>query len=519
MDQAKGDVSASDKTKVFISYSRKDGDFVNRLTTALAAQNHLDVFRDTADILPTEEWKNRLERLIGEADTIVFCLSPDSVASEVCRWEVELADRLQKRIAPIAIREVDGNVPMQLSKRNYIFFTRADEFDRSLDYLISALDADIGWIREHTRLGELSRRWERSGRPKEQLLRGSDVEAAEAWLKRQPRNAPTPTETTQSYISQSRDEERAQRRRGRRVQGLIYVLLVSIIAGLVGWMYQATLQEQLKWLFVSRPYRNASVLPYVLTAEADRALKPGAQFQDCPDCPAMVVIPAGSFVMGSPVDEKGRSEDEAPQHEVTIGYAFAVSKFEITVAQWDLCVTYGNCTPRLIEPGDGDDHSPVVKITWPDAKRYVAWLSRMTGKTYRLLSEAEWEYAARGGTRTAYPWGDDVGTANAVCESCGSEWDRKSLAPVGSLAPNPFGLHDMHGNAWEWTEDCYHLDYKNAPADGSPWLERTCLRRSVRGGSFDYSPGGPRSATRYRYVPSSINDDLGMRIARSIERP
>ena len=119
----------------------------------------------------------------------------------------------------------------------------------------------------------------------------------------------------------------------------------------------------------------------------------------------------------------------------------------------------------------GRGRQPVINVTWDDAQRYVAWLSKMTGKPYRLLSEAEWEYAARAGTQTAYSWGDEIGKGNANCNGCGSQWDNKQTAPVGSFAPNAFGLYDMHGNVWEWVEDCFHDNYNGAPEDGSAWMQ------------------------------------------------
>ena len=195
-------------------------------------------------------------------------------------------------------------------------------------------------------------------------------------------------------------------------------------------------------------------------AGADEPLKPGQSFKDCAtDCPEMVVISAGSFTMGSPQYEPGHKSDEAPQHNVTISKPFAVSKFEVTFAEWDACAAHGDCIPHVDDDGWGRDRQPVINVSWNDAQRYVAWLSKITGKTYRLLSEAEYEYAARGGTRTAYPWGDEIGTNNADCSGCGTRWDATQTAPVGSFRPNQFGLNDMVGNVWEWVEDCPHEDY------------------------------------------------------------
>src|SRR5262249_18175090 len=231
--------------------------------------------------------------------------------------------------------------------------------------------------------------------------------------------------------------------------------------------------------------------PVVLTAAKEQALKPGDSFEECAqDCPEMIVIPAGSFTMGSPQTEAGHDETEEPQHLVTIGKSFAVAKYEVTYADWDACAKSGGCNGyKPNDYGLADANKvPVLNVNWDDAKAYVAWLTLVTGKSYRLLSEAEYEYAARAGTTTAYPWGDDIGKNNADCNGCGSQWDNERPAPVGSFPPNKFGLYDMVGNVFEWVEDCWHANYTNAPKDGSPWLTESggnCDTRVVRGGSWD----------------------------------
>ena len=174
----------------------------------------------------------------------------------------------------------------------------------------------------------------------------------------------------------------------------------------------------------------------------------------------MVAVPAGRFTMGST-----EFDNEKPSHKVTIGKPFAVSKFTVTFAEWDACVSAGGCKTKPDDEGWGRGRQPVIAVSWDDAtKEYLPWLSRKTGKTYRLLTEAEWEYAARAGTATKYSWGDDIGKGNANCNGCGShQWAGQQTAPVGSFAANDFGLHDMHGNVWQWTQDCYADTYKTVP--------------------------------------------------------
>ena len=242
----------------------------------------------------------------------------------------------------------------------------------------------------------------------------------------------------------------------------------------------------------------------------------GERFRDCPDCPEMVVIPAGRFRMGcvSGLDCRDR---EKPVHEVTIPHAFALSTHEVTFAQWDACVAGGGCGGH--RPGDrgwGRGDRPVINVSWEGAQSYVAWLSRETGESYRLPSEAEWEYAARAGTATKYSWGNEIGVNRANCDGCGSRWDGQQTGPVGSFAPNGFGLYDMHGNVWEWVEDCWNGSYAGAPSDGGARLSGDCAQRVLRGGSWLDFPRFLRAAFRIRDTTGFRYDVLGFRVARTL---
>ena len=230
----------------------------------------------------------------------------------------------------------------------------------------------------------------------------------------------------------------------------------------------------------------------------------------------MIVIPPGEFTMGSPDHETGRVRNEGPQHTVTIAKAFAVSQFDVTFDDWDACVSVGGCPP-VGDSGFGRGRRPVTNVTWDDAQQYVAWLSRMTGRPYRLLSESEWEYSARAGSSTTYWWGDDVGHGNANCVGCGSDWDNRMTSPVGSFKPKGFGLYDVSGNVWQWVQDCLHDDYKGAPADGSAWLTVDCSLRVDRGGSWvTKGEQNMRIAFRGSYPAGSRNYSLGIRVARTL---
>ena len=269
----------------------------------------------------------------------------------------------------------------------------------------------------------------------------------------------------------------------------------------------------------------------------------GSVFRDCSSCPDMVVIPSGAFVMGSPPTEKGRDPDEA-QHKVTIRYAFAVSRYPITWDQWEACARDNVCAGRDVEIAlrtgpDGMpiknyvDHGrgdrPVVGVSWYDAQVYVGWLNRKTDKdAYRLLSDAEFEYAARAGTRTVFWWGDqpshdyanygkddDQGLGGAV--SGRDIWDA-TTSPVGSFPPNPWGLYDMYGNIYQWIEDCYEKDAMKLPIDGSAVKDANCNTRGFRSNSFESNPHTMRAANRaFPYRPQTRGRDyLGIRVAKSL---
>ena len=229
----------------------------------------------------------------------------------------------------------------------------------------------------------------------------------------------------------------------------------------------------------------------------------------------MIVVPAGRFMMGSSASGQAF---EQPQHKVTIAADFAVAEYETTFAEWDACAAAGACDPHIKDGGFGRGRQPLINVTWNDAAHYAAWLAKITGKPYRLPSEAEYEYAARGGTQTAYPWGDAIGKDNADCNGCGSRWDDMQTAPVGSFPANRFGLHDMVGNVYEWVEDCLHANYDGTPSDGSAWLAgNACFGHMIRGGSWADDPIDLRSASR-TWSPATIRRSfIGFRVARSLD--
>ena len=225
----------------------------------------------------------------------------------------------------------------------------------------------------------------------------------------------------------------------------------------------------------------------------------------------MVRIAPGTFQMGSPTSEQGRYSNEGPVHEVTICQGFYLGKYEVTQAQWEAVM---GSTPSYFK-GCGD--CPVERVSWEDAQAFIRKLNATEGEDrYRLPSEAEWEYAARAGTTTRYSWGDEIGRNRANCSGCGSQWDGKETAPVGSFPANAWGLHDMHGNVWEWVQDCWNGSYQGAPADGSAWERGDCSRRVLRGGSEMYYPRYLRTAGRGRLTSVYRRKGNGFRIARML---
>ena len=229
--------------------------------------------------------------------------------------------------------------------------------------------------------------------------------------------------------------------------------------------------------------------------------------------PEMVRIPAGTFRMGCVTWLYCRSS-EKPVRDVRVA-SFAVARHELTFTQWDVCTEYGPCQ-WVDDEGWGRGDRPVINVSWDDAQAYVGWLSRETGESYRLPSEAEWEYATRAGTTTHYSWGDSEGENRANCDGCGSPWDNDRTAPVGSFAPNRFGLYDVHGNVWEWVADCWNENYRGAPSDGIAWLQGDCSNRVLRGGSWYSHPRNIRTAYRQWYKADFRPYIVGFRVARTL---
>ena len=273
---------------------------------------------------------------------------------------------------------------------------------------------------------------------------------------------------------------------------------------------------------------------------------PGDRWRDCDDCPELVAVPAGTFTMGSPVSEQGRYDREGPAHEVTIAKPFAIGVYEITHGEYARFVQETNHTSGddscVVNEGNGWEERvgrswrnlafpqtprhPVVCISWDDAIAFASWLSRISGRSYRLPSAAEWEHATRAGTSTPWYWGDstdlqcayangaDIATEFGWRNDCHDGNARTSL--VGSFQPNAFGLYDTIGNAWEWVQDCFNWSYEGAPANGDAWEEGDCSGRVMRGASWASTPSYLRAAHRGGERTTFRSDYTGFRVARDL---
>ena len=335
------------------------------------------------------------------------------------------------------------------------------------------------------------------GRAEEERRKPDEPTRAEVGARRQAENEVL--QLADAGESETQAQSSTPWRPSRRNMAIVGAVVVAMAASAAAWWSQHRLNLT------------------ALTAAQERALKAGDSFNEGADCPEMIVVPAGRFTMGSP--EGQGNDSERPAHEVTIAKPFAVAKFTLTFDEWDACAAGGGCRSDVSDSGWGRGRRPAINVSWDDAQAYVKWLSRITGKPYRLLSEAEYEYAARAGSETKYPWGDDIklnGKPMANCDGCGSQWDGNQTAPVGSFPANAFGLYDVVCNVWEWTEDCWNETYRGAPVDGSAWTSGDCSARVVRGGTWHSFPGGLRSANRSGYATGFRYNDLGFRVARTL---
>ena len=269
----------------------------------------------------------------------------------------------------------------------------------------------------------------------------------------------------------------------------------------------------------------AGMIAHESLASCPTPMCPGVMFRDCPTCPIMIEIPAGSFLMGQ---DKGASSwegsSELPQHKVTIAYNFAIGIYPVTQAEWQAVM---GSNPSYFQGPNYPNSAtrPVETVSWNDIQTFITQLNTKTKKTYRLPSEAEWEYVARAETQTPYffssrttkPSGDWTLLDSYAWYNYNPNTNGKTH-PVGQLLPNKFKVYDIYGNVWQWVQDCYHYNYRGAPSNGSAWTTSGCSARVLRGGSWLFIPIRARSAFRFYYTPALRNNNFGFRLARTLPR-
>jgi formylglycine-generating enzyme required for sulfatase activity len=489
--------------RVFVNYRRADDPgFTHALCQHLERAFPDDLFVDYGEMEPGDVFAKVLEDQVAACDVLLAVIGP--------RWATLLAERVDalkdyvvielasalaqgKRVIPVLVGGASmpkgDTLPRSISElagRHAVSLRSGPRFKADCEALIEAI--------------------------KNQL----DIEESERKRKRAGKDRPS-IEAIQAGTDNPLDERKRESIKESLGLGIFLLVGACLLA-----------------------YYEAQPLPaQILTESEERALKPRESFKECGQCPVMVVVRAGKFMRGSPPEEPSRGADEGPVREVKIDRPFAVGKYEVTLSEWESCVDAGGCNARPNVAGL-DGRLPVFNVSWDDIdKEYLTWLRRETGKSYRLLTEAEWEYAARAGKVTRYAFGDTIYKTQAqysdpTIPKVPSKWrapfaDREPAQvmsgiahgpkAVGTFPPNDFGLHDMHGNVSEWVQDCYRDGYKGAPDDGTAVIGGDCPYRVRRGGSWSVFSEFLRSASRAKEAPREKARSIGFRVARSLAPP
>lgn len=478
--------------------------FVERLRQHLALAD-CNVYVDKHEILPGEEWRDRLSKLIERSDTVVCCISAQYVASEMCRWEVKKSAALKKRLLPVIIGTVPvDTIPSELGELNFIFLEDVEAFEAGVAQIVDAIGTDIDWIRLHTTWTERVARWEARNRDRDTLSQGAELAELLRFLAKSEQEKLTPE--LLAYAQASEAEERRRARVRRRLGIAIGLLAMLGSVAVLGWWQQDWLWRNLYWQITMQPNDSFG------KSADDKLRVSGLQFADCMNgCPALVVVKPGRYERGS---TEPRFPREKPVKSVNIGYWLAVGKTEVTFEQWGHCVASGRCD-LLSDKGWGRGLQPVIGVSWRQAQAYVKWLSETSGHRYRLPTEAEWEYFARGGSTEHFSFGKRAQDLGSNAWFAGNANGRPH--EVGAKPINNFGLHDVHGNVAEWTADCASDTYNSAPVDGSANTRGNCTSRVFRGGSWDHWPRMSRAATRDWLTDADRKDYIGFRVVREIE--
>jgi formylglycine-generating enzyme required for sulfatase activity len=457
---------------VFISHSARDKPYADAVCAKLESRN-IRCWIAPRDIRPGMTWAGAIIEAVDGARVMLLLFSSHANSSSQITREVEYAVQKQIVIVPVKVEDVipTGDFAYFLATPHWLDAI-APPFEQHLDRIADSVKF---WL-EPIHTGAATTKVQ----PTEPV--------------RNPASAPPASTLT------------AAARKPKWIVPAIVVLTIALVstAAFFGARH-----------YLAQP--RGSVLDERTSQALDRehAAKQSAGriFRDCADCPQMVEIPAGSFTMGSPSSEAGHDSDEEPLHLVTIGYSFAVSRYPVTRDEYGRFARENHASDEWQNPSfPQTEQDPVVQVSWNDANAYAAWLSKKTGHGYRLLSEAEYEYAERAGTSTAYWWGD---TDADLCRyAIGGPCNHHGTVPVGSYPANAFGLYDMAGNAWEWTADCSNKSYAGAPNDGAVWKSGNCDQPVQRGGSWHSR--SLRSANRSRDSKEIRSDHDGFRVARTL---
>lgn len=480
--------------RIFICYAREDESFVLPLATILKDRG-VPVWLDQWDIPATANYNRSIDKAIRDCAKFIVVLSQHSVESTEVEGEWLMALDEKKPILPVL--RSPCQVPRQLRAIHRVdFSSKAVNDENSLRQLLRALA--------------------NPAEPPAQVTVGESEAQKDSQVIKKPTAG-----VDDGY---------------HRLMALVGIrnalACIAVIPGVVGWWFWPPKKENPEPP-PPPPAPAATVpapVPVPAPAKAPEAKgaagEKAAAASDAKDAkksfpvgiaePAMIAIPAGSFRMG---DIQGvGAKDELPVHTVQIRKSFALGRFEVTFDEYD-AFAKGTGRPLPSDQGWGRGRRPVINVSWEDAQAYAKWLSEQTGKKYRLPTEAEWEYAARAKTETRYWWSDEIGKGSANCDGCGSQWDNKQTAPVGSFKANIFGLHDTAGNVWEWVEDCWHDHYNGAPTEGRAWIGENngqCGQRVFRGGSWNFPPVYLRSSFRHRYHAGLRDDNVGFRLAQDL---
>lgn len=492
---------------VFISYKREERDVAQALAEVLEARGYC-LWWD-ADLLPGMRFADEIKAVIERARAAIVLWSERSIASDFVRAEATYAQK-QNKLIPVRLDDCD--LPLPFNTLHTLDLTgwlgAADE--ALLEPLFAALEARIGKPSsppqppasgdKHTWDAEVPV-WRSISEKPEPL-----AAEYELFLKIYPNGL-------FAELARMRLATLKKPRPIKLIRNIAFTLASVIIT--VGAILASITGSFNSWdQIISRFPRLTSIPGW--SSSPDQIREPGDTFKDCDECPEMVVIRGDEFKIGSPTGETERDSDEGPQQVVTIS-TFAIGRYPVTFAEWDACVTAGGCgryTPS--DEGWGRERRPVIHVSWDDADAYVNWLSAETNREYRLPSEAEWEFAARAGKETAYWWGDMFDPTMANTED--GKIMRTTL--VGVFRENPWGLHDMSGNVWEWVQDCWHRSYQYIPEDGRAWRAENnvdCERPILRGGSWSWPAKDARSANRWNRNQGIRNHAIGFRVARTFD--